>query len=286
MGKLIVINKDELYGYADDENNIVIPALYKEAHTFNCGLAMVRNEDYQYAYINEIGEQVIPFGLFNWCDTHFIYGYARAINSNNKWVIINTLGKVVTENEYDKIWAIKPQYISEIKAYIGDKEYILDLSKMLTPCLLIGLKYIKTFSIDDYKVFFKVSKIDVKVNTQTNLLFFVDGKNVGEVAINKIPLNPVISVVSNSYGKLFLLLHEKEDIGKTSFIREPYFPTKDKSNKIYKSKKTSFWDYENEKMQESCDGLLLNYNDGWSQDEIDSGLADAFEDDSSVYDRW
>lgn len=39
-------------------------------------------------------------------------------------------------------------------------------------------------------------------------------------------------------------------------------------------------------MQESYDDPLLNYNDDWSQDKIDSGLADAFEGNSSAYDRW
>ncbi|MFR9546668.1 MAG: WG repeat-containing protein [Rikenellaceae bacterium] len=220
MNELFIVEENGLYGYKDDAGSIVIPLAYIEAHSFSCGLALVRNDNYEYSYINRNGESIVSFGAYKWCDTHFVYGYARVVNNNNKWVIINTFGKVVTNNEYDKIWAIKPQYISEIKALIGDEEHKLDLLKTLTPHILTSLSYIKTFTIEEYKAFYNVSKIDVKVNPKNKLLFFIDEKNVGEAATTEKLDNPVISVVSNSYGKLFFLLHEKEDIGKDNYIRK------------------------------------------------------------------
>ncbi|MFR9496328.1 MAG: WG repeat-containing protein [Rikenellaceae bacterium] len=286
MNELFIVEENGLYGYKNDAGSIIIPLIYIEAYSFSCGLALVRNDNYEYSYINRNGVSIAPFGSYKWCDTHFMHGYARVVNSSNKWVIINTLGKVITDKEYDKIWTIKPQYISEIKAFIGEEEYRIDLLKTLTPHILTGLKYIKTFTIEEYKSFYNVSKIDVKVNSKTKLLFFIDDKNVGEAATTEKLDNPVISVVSNSYGKLFFLLHEKEDIGKDNYIRKCYIQSTSKSNKAYRTSKGSFWDYENEKMNESYDDPLFDNNDGWSQDEIDSGLADAFEGDVNAYDKW
>ena len=59
---------------------------------------------------------------------------------------------------------------------------------------LEGLKYIRTFTIEEYKAFFKTSRIDIKINFNTNLLFFTDSCRLGEVAINDKPINPVIGL--------------------------------------------------------------------------------------------
>lgn len=48
-------------------------------------------------------------------------------------------------------------------------------------------------------------------------IIFTYGTNIGAVAINSIPKEPMFSIVSNSNGKIFVLLTEKCDVGKTSF---------------------------------------------------------------------
>ena len=55
--------------------------------------------------------------------------------------------------------------------------------------------------------------------------------------------------------------------------------------------KTSFWDYENEKMND-YDNWSASYEDeqayydGWSREDVESGLADAYENDLSARDSW
>ena len=97
------------------------------------------------------------------------------------------------------------------------------------------------------------------------------------------PILPVISVVTNSAGSLFLLLHEKEDTGKTNFERSIYKRQKDKSSPHKQQlSNTTFWDYEEENTMDSdCwsdpYGDEREYYDGWSKEDVESGLADAYE---------
>ena len=157
--------------------------------------------------------------------------------------------------------------------------------------LLDGLKYIHTYSVVEFKEYLGIARIDVKINPHSELLYFEYGDNKGEVATINIPDNPVVSVVTNISGQLFFLLHEFKDVGKISFTREKY--TKGKASQKKQSRiqhnKTSFSDYENAKMNEDWSdpyGDIQAENKGWSQDEIDNGLADTFEGDYSAYDRW
>jgi hypothetical protein len=105
------------------------------------------------------------------------------------------------------------------------------------------------------------------------------------------PQNPVISIVVNSAGKVFPLLHEKEDVGKISFEENIKLDSpKQKKYKHYYHK-TSFWDYENEKMNDYDNwsdpyGDEQAYYDGWSREDVESGLADAYENDLSARDLW
>lgn len=73
-----------------------------------------------------------------------------------------------------------------------------------------GLKYIATYTIENFKAIFNCTRIDVKVNPKTEELFFSYGCHTGYVALKWKPIAPVISVVINSAGSLFLLLHEKK----------------------------------------------------------------------------
>lgn len=82
------------------------------------------------------------------------------------------------------------------------------------------------------------------------------------------------------------LLREKCDVGKTSFPPSS-IKINDNSNKKVKKlasnyHKTSFWDYENEKMNDYDNwsdplGDEKAFYDGWSREDVESGLADAYE---------
>ena len=60
-GQLLNIYEDNgLYGAKDQNGQIVITAQYTEMYQFSCGLSLVRNSQYQYAYIDCHNNIVIP----------------------------------------------------------------------------------------------------------------------------------------------------------------------------------------------------------------------------------
>lgn len=287
---------DGLFGAKDGKGDVIIPFLYKEMYPFSCDLSMVRNQKYQYAYINQSNEEIIKFGQYSWCDSRFVCGYARVVKyctfeQKDKWGIIDTKGNIIIPLEYDKIWALKEGYLHEIKAFKDDEELKINLVMISskTRALLDGLSYIATYTVEEFKTKFHCTRIDVKKG-KDNKLYFCYGCNIGFVALKGIPQNPVISIVVNSAGKVFPLLHAKEDIGKTSFEGYIKLNTSKQSHKKYYDK-TSFWDYENEKMNDYDNwsdpyGDEQAYYNGWSREDVESGLADAYENDLSARDSW
>ena len=78
--QLLNIYEDNgLYGAKDQNGQIVITAQYTEMYQFSCGLSLVRNSQYQYAYIDYDNNIVIPFGVYSWCEPRFVCGYARVL---------------------------------------------------------------------------------------------------------------------------------------------------------------------------------------------------------------
>jgi len=283
---LLIFKENNLFGLKNQKEEILIPPQYIEMQPFSCGLSLVRNSHYQYAYINTANKQVVSFGKYSWCDPQFVCGYAR-VKSKDKWGIIDTLGNIVVPLEYDKIWPIREDYIFSIKAFIGDDEHDINLKEFATDTILDGLKYIKTYAIEEFKTIFNCSKLNVKSYSQNNQLYFTYGCNIGQVAISLNPKSPVVAIVTNSSGNVFPLLMESEDIGKTYLSKPTYTPPK-KTTRQYHSKKTSFLDYETEKMNDTDNwsdpyGYEQDYYDGWNREDVDSGLADAFEGDESNY---
>ena len=290
-----IYKSGNLYGAIDDKGNIVVSPQYIEMNPFSCGLSMVRTSDYQYGYINTHGNIVIPYGLYTWCDSQFVGGYARVAyfdKSKNKtlWGIINTKTDIVVPLIYDKIWALKEQYFQSLKAYKDGIEEKIDLIKSTKfDFILDGLTYISTYNIVDFKTLTHCDKIDVKKDPKLNKLFFTFACNRGAVAIKGLPRKPKISIVSNICGKIFPLLHEEEDTGKQAFD-ETYVSSENKQEKCISSKtdnNTQFAKYEN-KTTIDTDNWSDSYDDnsdfydGWSSDEIESGLADAYECDLSA----
>jgi hypothetical protein len=172
--QLLNIYEDNgLYGAKDQNGQIVITAQYTEMYQFSCGLSLVRNSQYQYAYIDYDNNIVIPFGVYSWCEPRFVCGYARVLK--DKWGIINTFS---------------------IRAYY----------------FYFTLKHHSTFS-------------SIEINDD-----------------------------SNKKGKKLASNYHK----------------------------TSFWDYENEKMNDYDNwsdpfGDERAFYDGWSREDVESGLADAYE---------
>lgn len=289
----IIFQENGLFGLKDITEKIIISPQYMEMYDFSCGLSLVRNEQYQYAYIDITNKQVVPFAKYAWCDPQFICGFARVmsfdfIHEKEKWGIIDTIGNIVVPLKYDKIWAIKEEYVFSLKAFIGEKEEHLNLREMQKRNILDGLKYICVYSVEEFKQLTNCEKLFVKSSPNDYHLFFTYGTNIGSVAVSAIPQEPVIAIVCNSSGKIFPLLIEKENIGKTSL---PTFKPSQQKKNCPKThyRKTSFWDYEDEKMNDVDNwsdpyGDEQAYYDGWSKDDVESGLSDAYEGDFDA--RW
>ena len=169
---------------------------------------------------NQRGEVVIQ-PQYNWIDPQFICGFARVmkyscIEEKNKWGIVNTLGNIIVPLKYDKIWAIKEEYLFSIKAFKDDREEKIDLHKLANKIILDGLNYICVYSVEAFKQLSNCQKIFVKIVPYSRQLFFTHGCNIGIVAGKDIPKEPVVAIVANSNGKIFPLLMDKSDIGKVT----------------------------------------------------------------------
>lgn len=60
----IIFQENGLFGAKYSSGRIAITPKYKEMYPFSCGLSLVRNEKYQYAYINILEKQIVPFGMY------------------------------------------------------------------------------------------------------------------------------------------------------------------------------------------------------------------------------
>ena len=80
-----------------------------------------------------------------------------------------------------------------------------------------------------------------------------------------------------------MLLHEREDTGKTNFEKSIYKRQREKSStQKQQLSNTASWEYEKENTIDSDSwsdpyGDERAYYDGWSREDVESGLADAYE---------
>lgn len=203
-----IFQQNGLYGLKNDCGEVIISPQYREFYPFSCGLACVRNVKYQYAYIDINNYAVIPFGKYIWLDYKFICGYARVkFLDNEHWAIIDTTGKICSDTHYTRIWPINERYLPNIRAFREDKrdDIIIENS---SDVILDGLKYLKTYSVEEFKELFNCNVVSVNMN-DAHQLYIKYGVNIGKVALRGIPNDPVISIVINSNGRLFALLHDK-----------------------------------------------------------------------------
>lgn len=252
---------------------------------------IIFQEDGLFGAKTQRGEIIIQ-PQYNWFDPQFICGFARVmkhsvIAEKGKWGIIDTQGNIVVPLKYDKIWALKEEYLFSIKAFIGDVEEKLNLHQLSNRVILDGLSYISTYSVEAFKDLVGCKHLHVKKVPNTGQLYFTYGANIGFVYLKVIPKEPVISIVVNSSGKIFPLLMEKADIGKTTLPPTKATPKRTISRTT--AHKTSFWDYESEKMNDTDNwndpyGDEQAYYGGWSREDVESGLADAYEGDADA--RW
>lgn len=261
-----IFEKDGLFGAKNQEGNVVIEPQYIEMYSFKCGFSCVRDLNYHYSYVDIDNKPLFPFGSYDWVDPYFLYGLAR-VKLLGKWGIINIQGDLVLPLEYNNIWSLKEEYIHKIKVVLKEEKKYLDVDDLIKENLLSGLVYHKTYNVEELKAVLGISSIKVKKNLHSGKLYFEAGTYSGEVAITELPSEPVFSIVSNVNGKLFILLHEKNDTGRSSFpkatceapIQSPS-PAQSSSTHEY-----NYYDYEDERsyyddlLSDAFEGDLSNY---------------------------
>ena len=65
MNDYTVFQENGLFGLKDHKGVVIISPQYIEMYDFSCGLSMVRNKQYQYAYIDIHNNQIVPFGNYS-----------------------------------------------------------------------------------------------------------------------------------------------------------------------------------------------------------------------------
>lgn len=102
---------------------------------------------------------------------------------------------------------------------------IFDNDKFSADALeLRDFKFIKTFTIKEFKDFFNLGPIEVRIDPINGHLFFTADNIKGLVAIKDIvtkhQLNPRISIVVDNLGTLYYMLHEASDIPHITIANE------------------------------------------------------------------
>ncbi|WP_288316521.1 WG repeat-containing protein [uncultured Muribaculum sp.] len=263
-----IYQENGLYGLKNDCGEVIISPQYREFYPFSCGLACVQNIQYQYSYIDINNVAVIPFDRYIWIDHRFTCGYARVIQYNviedkQYWGIINTMGFIVVPCEYDNIWSLNEKYLDNLKAIKNSKECRINLRNADKKIVLDGLKYIRTYTIDEFKAEFNVSRIFVRVNPNNVILFYF-GTNIGVVSNDNYLLNPVISIVCNSAGKIFCLLHNRDNMGKMRV--KQLIKTSNKTTPVYSRDYDSYDDYNKYVEESRLDAFEGDESNYWNID--------------------
>ena len=276
----IIFQENGLYGAKDQSGIVVIEPQYKEMYPFSCGLSLVRDEKMRFSYVNPQNKPIFPFGIYAWCDNAFCCGFARVIRYNRqnekRWGIINAFGEIVLPVKYDNIWTLDEDYIHAIKVSVDGNEHTIDVGSLVKGNSLTGLVYIKTYSVEEFKAEFGMKKIVIQAEKETGRMFFPFRTRYGEIAFgNKIPNEELaVSIVLNAQGRLFPLIHLAKDTGVTS-LRKSFCETQRNVPCSVRGEKFRWAD------EEAWDEF--EDNNGWSRNDIESGLADAFEGDYENY---
>lgn len=93
---LAVVSIGEAFGFIDLSGKLSIPLIYTNAKSFGSQLAPVCNNKNIWGFINKSNKISIPF-QFNFADS-FTEGTARVMKGG-KWAYIDTLGKIVKEDQ-------------------------------------------------------------------------------------------------------------------------------------------------------------------------------------------
>ena len=125
LGELRLVQDNNMWGYADDEGNVVIQGQFHIAYEFNSRDYAVVMKDGYYGVINKKGETVVPFEYHNmlYCglyDDNYII-----VHKYLKRGVINLKNEIVIPIKYDHIFQYGPNIfrvkVSKKYGLINDK---------------------------------------------------------------------------------------------------------------------------------------------------------------------
>lgn len=124
-GELRLVQDNNMWGYADDEGNVVIPGQFHIAYEFNSRDYAVVMKDGYYGVINKKGETIVPFEYHNmlYCglyDNNYII-----VHKYLKRGVINLKNEIVIPIKYDHIFQYGPNIfrvkVSKKYGLVNDK---------------------------------------------------------------------------------------------------------------------------------------------------------------------
>lgn len=127
--------------------------------------------------------------------------------------------------------------------------------------LIRNVKYLRTFTIDEFKPLYNIDKVRVVLNEKRFLVFqFLNCS--GYVAERGVPKEPQISLVTDALGNLFYLFHEKGySNDELMFFKSDYKKPKQSAPKPsaqrsfgYTSDYQQYQDYVNESYYDAFEG--------------------------------
>ena len=128
--------KNGKYGFIDKSGNEVIPCKYSQVDDFKDGVARVKGEVVKefghgfIGYVNNKGKEIVPC-IIKKDGYYYKNGYVTYINNNDKYGVVDKLGKVVIPFEYDYIYDFKEGLAGVIKD--GKLGFVDNSNKVIIP---------------------------------------------------------------------------------------------------------------------------------------------------------
>ena len=144
---LSVIEKDDKYGYINQELVEVTPLFYDFANDrFYCELAQVKKNG-KWGYIDKYGNEIIKC---EYDDASIFWENFATVQKDNKWGVINRTGKIVVSFIYDYLSILGKE---RIFVRSNGKCGLLDYGgRSVVPCIYDGLTNILSNGKIEYKI--------------------------------------------------------------------------------------------------------------------------------------
>lgn len=201
-----------LFGFIDEDNNIIIKPKYKSVGSFNNGLCLVTDKHDRTYYIDDNGKKVkddvIKKTAYIKKVFHMMDGYFKVLDTNDKYGFLNKDGEVIIYPEYIEASSFS-NGVAVVKLSNNKYTIINKKNKKLTK---MDYDYIYEFN-GNYAITKRlVTTIEAYDDFRDFYLYGVIDKNGNEI----LPPNYLNIVVTDSG----LIIYSEQEYGKFSFYKD------------------------------------------------------------------